>query len=183
MSIAFKEWAIVCAALGRGEQSIILRKGGIAEGREGFRFKHAEFYLFPTLFHEQIEKTTLPPGTPIPAPEPGMVRIELLARVEWTASITALDVARRLAPHHIWKDEVVAERFHYDEKEALHLAFTRIYRLAHPWIFPDEPRYGGCRSWVEIPDVPGTNEATPVLGDAANKARSDEVRGLLAGAT
>jgi hypothetical protein len=37
-SIAFKEWAIVCEALGRGGQSIILRKGGIAEGREGFSF-------------------------------------------------------------------------------------------------------------------------------------------------
>jgi hypothetical protein len=182
MSIAFKEWAIVCAALGRGEQSIILRKGGIAEGREGFRFKHDAFYLFPTLFHEQIEKTTLPAGTPIPAPEPGVVRIELLAHVEWTTSITDLDVARRLAPHHIWKDEVIAERFHYDEKDELYLAFTRIYRLVHPWSFPDQPRYGGCRSWVEIPDLPDSIVADPVLDDAANKTRSDEVRGLLAGA-
>ena len=37
-SVGFKEWAIVCEALGRGEQSIILRKGGIAEGREGLPF-------------------------------------------------------------------------------------------------------------------------------------------------
>ena len=34
----FKEWTLICDALGRGEQSIILRKGGIAEGRAGFRF-------------------------------------------------------------------------------------------------------------------------------------------------
>jgi hypothetical protein len=32
-SVGFKEWAIVGEALGRGRQSIILRKGGIAEGR------------------------------------------------------------------------------------------------------------------------------------------------------
>jgi hypothetical protein len=32
-SVGFKEWAIVGEALGRGGQSIILRKGGIAEGR------------------------------------------------------------------------------------------------------------------------------------------------------
>src|SRR5215210_3989533 len=102
MSIAFKEWAIVCAALGRGEQSIILRKGGIAEGRDGFSFKHPEFYLFPTLFHEQLEKTILPANTPIPPVEPGIVRIQLLARVEWTAVITDLDAALRLAPHHVW---------------------------------------------------------------------------------
>src|ERR1043166_5648139 len=149
MSIAFKEWAIVCAALGRGEQSIILRKGGIAEGRAGFRFKHDEFYLFPTLFHEQIEKTTLPSSTPIPAVDPGLIQIELFARVEWTASITDLDVARKLAPFHVWRDEVIEERFHYDDKQELYLAFTRIYRLPHPWIFPDAPKYRGFRSWGE----------------------------------
>ena len=33
MRTAFKEWAIVVDALGRGEQIIILRKGGISEGR------------------------------------------------------------------------------------------------------------------------------------------------------
>ena len=47
MSDAFKEWAVVCEALGDGRQSIILRKGGIAEGREGFAFAHGEFFLFP----------------------------------------------------------------------------------------------------------------------------------------
>ena len=52
MNIGFKEWTLVCDALGRGEQSIILRKGGIAEGRAGFRFQHPEFLLLPTLFHE-----------------------------------------------------------------------------------------------------------------------------------
>ena len=31
-SIAFKEWAGVCAALAEGRQSLIVRKGGIAEG-------------------------------------------------------------------------------------------------------------------------------------------------------
>ena len=55
-SVAFKEWAIVCEALGRGRQSIILRKGRIAEGRGGFSFRHREFFLFPTFCHEQPEK-------------------------------------------------------------------------------------------------------------------------------
>jgi hypothetical protein len=55
-SVGFKEWSLVCDALGCGEQSIILRKGGIAEGREGFSFRHREFFLFPTFFHEQVKK-------------------------------------------------------------------------------------------------------------------------------
>ena len=56
MAIAFKEWSLVCEALGGGEQSVILRKGGIAEGKSGFGFEHGEFYLFPTWFHGQIDK-------------------------------------------------------------------------------------------------------------------------------
>ena len=42
-------------ALGRGEQIVILRKGGIAEGRGGFRAEHDRFWLFPTRFHQQSE--------------------------------------------------------------------------------------------------------------------------------
>ena len=65
-SIGFKEWAVVCDALGRGEQTILLRKGGIAEGRNGFGFHHAEFFLIPTFFHEQVVKVRMP-GAEIPA--------------------------------------------------------------------------------------------------------------------
>src|SRR2546422_3996735 len=36
---AFKEWAVVVDALGRGEQVIILRKGGIAEDRGEFELE------------------------------------------------------------------------------------------------------------------------------------------------
>ena len=58
MRIAFKEWAIVVDALGRGDQIIILRKGGISEGRGGFKVEHEQFLLFPTLFHQQRESVT-----------------------------------------------------------------------------------------------------------------------------
>jgi hypothetical protein len=66
MSIGFKEWALVCEELGSGRQSIILRKGGIAEGRSGFRFEHADFLLLPTLFHEQVVKLKLPEPASLP---------------------------------------------------------------------------------------------------------------------
>ncbi len=53
MRAAFKEWAIVVDALGRGEQIIVLRRGGLAESRGGFRLEHSRFLVFPTLFHQQ----------------------------------------------------------------------------------------------------------------------------------
>ena len=55
MRMAFKEWGVVVDALGSGEQIVVLRKGGIAEGREGFQVEHEKFWLFPTRFHQQAE--------------------------------------------------------------------------------------------------------------------------------
>jgi len=175
MSTAFKEWALVCEALGSGGQSIVLRKGGIAEGREGFRFHHPEFFLFPTLFHEQLAKTILPPETAMPAGN-GRIRINYWARVEWTARIENLETARKLASFHIWKESVVEERFRYDEKPGLHLAFLRVYRLDAPWDFPDAPAYGGCRSWVKLPEPPSAIRFEPVLDEKAHATLVDKLR-------
>src|SRR4030095_7390721 len=101
----FKEWTLVCDALGRGAQSLIIRKGGIAEGRAGFRFQHDEFLLFPTLFHEQVAKLKLPEDTPLPSrPQEGQIEILYQARVEWTQDVTDLDVVHRLRPYHLWRD-------------------------------------------------------------------------------
>ena len=44
-AFAFKEWAGVCAALESGRQSVILRKGGIADGPGGFVPDHEAFWL------------------------------------------------------------------------------------------------------------------------------------------
>src|SRR5262245_15207714 len=57
-SIAFKEWAAVCEALAEGRQIVIARKGGIHEGRAGFRIEHREFWLFPTYVHQQAAGLT-----------------------------------------------------------------------------------------------------------------------------
>ncbi len=54
---AFKEWAAIVEALGAGEQILLLRKGGIAEGRGGFQVKNQRFWLYPTFFHAQLEES------------------------------------------------------------------------------------------------------------------------------
>jgi hypothetical protein len=180
MSIGFKEWTLICEALGNGEQSIILRKGGIAEGRAGFRFQHDEFFLFPTLFHEQVAKLKLPPGTPLPASgQEGLIAIDYRVRVEWTQDLSDLAAVRRLAPFHLWRDEVIEERFRYDEKQGVSLAFVRVEKLAEPFAFPNASRYGGCRSWVTLPDPPSAIPATAALSDAAHRDREARIRALL----
>lgn len=182
MSIGFKEWTLVCDALGRGVQSIIIRKGGIAEGRAGFRFQHPAFFLFPTLFHEQVAKLKLPPGTAIPAQRPDAHEVTLRASVEWTQDVNDLDVVRRLAPFHIWQDSEIEKRFHYEEekgKSGVSVAFVRIERTSEPFVFPDSPKFGGCRSWIELPDPPTGVTYAPVLDDAMRRARELEIRAML----
>src|SRR3954468_12374619 len=112
-SIGFKEWAVVCAALARGEQSVLIRKGGIAEGREGFSFRHQEFFLFPTWFHEQPDKVR-DLNVVVPEPADGSVEIKYFARLEFARTIVSWQVAQALTPFHILKPEVVRERFEYD---------------------------------------------------------------------
>lgn len=152
-SVGFKEWAVVCEALGRGEQTIILRKGGIAEGRDGFSFRHREFFLFPTYFHEQLEKIRVADAK-IPERRDAKIEVRYFAKVKEAKLITRWEEAEALEPFHILKSEVVRERFGCGATAGLHVAFVDVIRLNEPWILPDLPTYGGCRSWVELPEPP-----------------------------
>ena len=177
---AFKEWTLICEALGHGAQSIIIRKGGIAEGRDGFRFKHADFLLFPTLFHEQVAKLKLPPATQLPqAREDGQHAVTYAAHVEWTRDITDWEKVQALAPFHLWTEAEIEKRYRQDDAPGVSLAFVRIHRLSQPLVFPDAPKYGGCRSWIELPELPATTELISVVDDATHAARVNEVVAVL----
>jgi hypothetical protein len=180
MSTGFKEWALVCEALGSGRQSIILRKGGIAEGRAGFRFQHAEFFLFPTLFHEQVAKLKLPSMNPLPAlRSDGQIEVRFSVTVHWTEDISDLEILRRLSPLHLWQESEIEKRFRYDDKEGVSLAFVRAYRLSEPFIFPDSPRFGGCRSWISLPELPREIRLEEVIDEASHREREGQLRALL----
>ncbi len=160
--IGFKEWALVCAALGEGRQSVIIRKGGIAEGRDGFAFRHREFFLFPTFFHEQLTRTRLTDAA-LPEPRPDEIEIRYFAKVEDSRVITDWDKASALEPLHILQESVVRERFDYDDTPGVHVAFVRVFRLEPVWRFPDSKAYGGCRSWVQLPGPPANLQLHPVV--------------------
>jgi hypothetical protein len=163
-SVGLKEWAIVCEAMGRGEQSVMLRKGGIAEGRAGFAFRHSEFFLFPTFFHEQLGRTRLTDAE-IPQEREGEIEIRFFARVVAVKEITSWKMAAVLQPLHILQQSVVRERFDYDDRPGLHVALVRAFRLEPSWTFPNLARYGGCRSWVSLPECPEATHFEPVLTD------------------
>ena len=49
---AFKEWAVTIDALARGEQILLLRKGGIHEPDRHFRVEHDRFLFYPGYLHQ-----------------------------------------------------------------------------------------------------------------------------------
>jgi hypothetical protein len=154
---------------GRGEQSVILRKGGIAEGGEGFSFRHKEFFLFPTYFHEQIEKVRKI-DIEFPAQAMDKIEINFFAKIELSYVIKSWEIAQALEPFHILRPEVMRERFDYDGAPGLHIAFVRVFRIEPSWIFPNAKSYAGCRSWVKLPEPPALR-LEPVLGDEEYERR------------
>jgi hypothetical protein len=176
-SVGLKEWALVCEALGRGKQTILLRKGGIAEGRGGFGFRHSEFFLFPTFFHEQVRKVRTP-GAEIPAASNGEIHIRYFARLEAQKKITSWPVAAGLEPFHILEESVVRERFDY-KAAGLHVALVRVFRLEPGWRLVDKPAYGGCRSWAELPECPMIMRFTPVLNEQEHEKIMERFNALI----
>lgn len=180
-SVGFKEWALVCEALGRGEQSIILRKGGIAEGGDGFAFRHREFFLFPTFFHEQVEKVRV--AHSIPEPHAGKIAIDFFAQLEFTGVVAAWETAAALESFHVLQSEVVQERFEYDTTRGICAGLVRVFRLEPRWLFPDAPQYGGCRSWVPLPAPPVEVQFKPVLRDEEHHRRMEHLRSIIGSAS
>jgi hypothetical protein len=176
-SVAFKEWALVCASMLRGETSLIFRKGGIAEGREGFRFRYERFFVFPTFFHEQVDHLRI--DVPMVEPEPNTVTFSAYIHVEFTRWIEDLNLLQPLLDLHILKPEVLEERFAYDGHKGLHLAMIRVLGVTPVWSLPFQKSFGGCRSWVELPEAPPGLRFTPAISDAEHAARLQRVRAVV----
>ncbi|NBV85086.1 MAG: DUF1802 family protein [Verrucomicrobia bacterium] len=61
------------------------------------------------------------------------------------------------------------------------LAFVRVFKLETPVSLPDEPRFGGRRSWVSLPDAPGMENYQPVLDDQAHRRVESQIPAALEG--
>ena len=166
LSVAFKEWAVICAALAAGRQSLILRKGGIAEEGGAFRPEHSEFLLYPTYFHEHragVKPEFLPllEAADAAKPPPGTVRFTHFVRVASVTHVTDLDAALALDSQHAWTPDVVRQRFHY-RTPGLFVFAVRVFKLMQPVDVIERPEYAGCKTWVPLAapiDTTGAEDA------------------------
>ncbi|MGC1708735.1 MAG: DUF1802 family protein, partial [Nitrosotalea sp.] len=112
---ALKEWATVVRALENGNQTVLLRKGGILETESGFRVEATKFALFPTYEHQDNASlksqyygylADVREGKP----KEGYNRITSIAQVVEERDISSIEKIEQLSPFHIWSDSYIVER-------------------------------------------------------------------------
>ncbi len=163
--VAFKEWAGVCAALAEGRQSLILRKGGIAEEAGEFVPEHRAFWLYPTHLHEARQGLRIDrPARAAPVPA-DRVAIAALALVETIVYADQPEPLAALEDLHVWTGETVQKRFHY-RTPGLWVLGVRVFRTAEPYTIAVTPEHAGCKTWVPLEPPRPTAGLVAVLDEA-----------------
>jgi hypothetical protein len=182
-AVAFKEWSGICNALADGRQSIIFRKGGIAEDRGQFTPEHRVFWLYPTHVHESqqgLRASTLPraDGRTNGNNTAATVSLSALVEVLTVDYLDRIELLERLAELHVWTDETVRKRFHY-RTPGLWVLGVRAYRGEADRLITVTPAMLGCKTWVMLDEPLGTAELAPVLDEAELARRLDRLRVLI----
>ncbi|HJU13402.1 MAG TPA: DUF1802 family protein [Candidatus Nitrosotalea sp.] len=181
MMKGLKEWATVVKALENGNQTVLLRKGGILETASGFKVEAKKFALFPTYEHQ--ENASLKSqyyGYLADAretrPEDGYNRITSIAEVVEERDVQSIEKIERLSQFHIWSDSYIVERMNWMPSKPMKAIFLRVFKVPQVEI-PVLPDYQGCKSWIEL-NVNSEGEKA-VLSDAELQAQLSEFRRVL----
>ena len=173
LSVALKEWAIVCELLTLGRCALLLRKGGVHEdeGPGRFRLEHERFALFPAAEHEKLD--WIKPSfrirdEPLPA-RPERVSIPGYAEVAGIWEVPSREAFDRLDDLHPWEKPQIDMRFRYKPERPLYLVALKAYRLREPHRVPYTDAYLGCRSWVDLDasDAVPTAEAVEAMDESS----------------
>src|SRR3954454_12892166 len=148
---ALKEWKSVIDALGRGDQVVLIRKGGLADAN--FGVEADRFYLFPTNYHDAG------------GAEPAHVPITHWAEVVRTWQIRDAAMLPRLPALTILDEAAIQTRYRFRPDQAINVVAVRAYRLAKPVAVVMKPEYSGCRSWVSIDEEIDIDDSVAALSD------------------
>lgn len=182
LHIALKEWAIVCRALERGGQMILLRKGGIYEAAGEFELEHRQFLLFPTYLHQNLNmlKPQHHAGFESRSAEPDHVTLNAAGVVTDVVQLQSRAAMDALDAEHVWTKPLIDMRFNYRPENPLYLLLVRAYRLPRPVTVPNTPAYAGCKSWVPLEQPIELGELTPVIDDTNYEMRRKQILAAVA---
>lgn len=181
---ALKEWAIAVEALTQGSTSVLLRKGGLYEGGGHFRVERDRAFLFPTRAHQTpaaVKPAYAERVQPVPPGwQPATVTLASWAEITAVWLLNDRATSDRLAPFHIWSPAGLEQRWQWQPQRPLTVLLLRVYRLATPHALPYQPRYGGCRSWLELDRPLALDGSQPVLAAAAYQRQVASLRQVFA---
>jgi hypothetical protein len=167
--IALRDWAVTLDELGKGTQIMLLRKGGIHEETRHFEVNSDSFFLFPAYEHQKSEllkeeyQDNIAKSIENWSPEDQQVMLKYYAQLHEDIELLDEEKLKALYPHHIWTNEFAAERLKWKKKLPLHVLLLRVYQLEQPVEIPMLAEYGGCKSWLSLPETIQGQEAHPVL--------------------
>jgi hypothetical protein len=180
---ALKEWAVVCRALEEGRQTVLLRKGGILEFREGFTVKHNRFMLFPTYEHQYTEHLQPDYAGRLDSvlkeqPPAGVNMLSSYAEAVAVREIDDPSVLKKLETYHVWNESYVNARLAYNPKKPMSVILLRVHKLDTPIRVESRPEWAGCRSWVPV-DLETSGSSRPALSDSQFENISSKVMEVL----
>lgn len=163
---ALKEWSTVVAALGSGEQIILIRKGGIADA--SFGIDAERFYLYPTYFHQGESEAR------------SAVTITHWCEVVRTWTVRDFSLVERLGSEVVMPHETLAARYRFRRDQALYVVAVRTWELATAAPVRFEESYGGCKSWISVEEEIDIRGSRAVLSDEDLASRVARVGSILA---
>ena len=176
--VAFKEWEGVCSALAEGRQTLILRKGGIEEGPNGFEPEHRFFWLYPTVVHQAEQGLKVADFAVMQENPSGTIAIRSRVAVELVEHVDRIETLSDLDAFHVWTEETVLKRFHY-RRPGLWVLGVRIYNLPSPVAIAITPEQLGCKTWVPLESPLPTADVIPALVDEIFTERMARLREAL----
>ncbi|KEO82119.1 DUF1802 family protein [Tumebacillus flagellatus] len=180
--VALKEWAVCIEGIAAGDQTVLIRKGGITEETREFRLEEQSFYLYPTYEHQRADlikpgyqdvlAKTLE-GRELP---PKQVTITHVGHV--TDDIVIKDDAellKKFDAYHVMTHNYAEERLNWQSDRPLHILLLRAYRLTNPKTIDVSADYTGCKSWITLADPIHDTDLEPVISTERYEELREEI--------
>ena len=183
-AVALKEWATVLEAMAKGEQVVIIRKGGLIEPGSGFEVLASDFVFYPTFEHQAVNYLREPYreyfeiASRARASE-GKVTFQIYGQAVHSVQTLDASVVDRLTPYHCYNHDFLTQRLKWQSDQPLAIVIIRAFKIAEPVTIAVAPQYAGCKSWVELEAPVILGELKPVLDDAVFASKRREIESLL----
>ncbi|WP_413198607.1 DUF1802 family protein [Nostoc piscinale] len=180
---ALKEWSVAINALETAKTIMLLRKGGIHEQNGGFQVAHEQVLLYPTFEHQQpflLKSEYANLVCPVtPGWHPETIRIGSWAEITDILPISEESTVNALLPFHIWNEYFISDRLKWKPRQPLYVLLLRTYKLPKVQEIPYLPKYGGCKSWIDLAQPIDIAGAAPVFSDADYSLIVSEIRTII----